>query len=141
MLQMHMQNPHGPGQVWASPERDIAHAFPSYVYTALRCVKREIDAMPEERQEVMLENITRYVAGIREFMASAITEDDQAALIKKCGINDVQADAKALVDKWLARVVLGAYYSGVRQACHASQDEYTPSKFLDQISDELERDA
>jgi len=139
MIQGRFPNPSGPGTVWAAPERDVAQAFPGYMSVALKTARDSLrtalaipamaepvktaleEAMDSVRGRPEAERLEDYARRLVEYL-KLISDPATASsydAAKAAGI--LNHPSEPLVAKWVLRVLLGAYFSGVRAARHPGE--------------------
>ena len=124
-IQQRMPDPSGHGQVWSAPGRDIAHAFPGYVIRAMEILKTDLESkymMGNPARTTILRTAGVYSEQLVDFMTGCIGEKTLSELMTDTGLLDNEETCgKQMLNKWLIRVILGAYFNGVRDANHPGE--------------------
>ena len=129
MLQARVKNPNGPGDVWSSPERDIAHALPGYIVRSCEIMAAD---MPDEQ----LEAGSQLVALLRQFMTAAVTATDMKQLITST-LAQVDPDVAQRFEHWFTRVIMCAYVAAVQDVHGTATLSADMNTRLDAVTAEL----
>ena len=121
MLQQRVSDPTGTNRngVWVSPMRDIAHCMPVLVRRAIEAA--ELEVQDDSEATAVLSD---YAVKLAKFINECVGENspaEVAELFKRIGLLDASAEVQALVGKWLTRVMLGMYFTSVKEATHPGE--------------------
>jgi hypothetical protein len=108
--------------------RDIAHSGPYLIKAALRAMETDVGAIADSAERQRVENMMGdYAKRLARFIHVCAGEDrPQGEHAKrdafvKAGLLNAPEEATRLFGKWLARAVLGFYFSGIGAALHKGE--------------------
>jgi hypothetical protein len=108
--------------------RDIAHAGPHLLMQALNCAATALDnAYGKDATD-------RFAGCVQRFIRLAAdpayddwrADEDQNTAYAKCGFDEFPPEMFTTYADWLARLVLSAYFVGIREALHPGDDPFDP---------------
>lgn len=125
-LQQKMRDPSGKWDVvWTSPSRDLAHILDQAVAHAVNFAREQLIREGSKNQDMV--DLEDYAKKWRAFFKNVPNPDLRT-------IGDVYAAAEFetehgthagdVLNKWLVRVLVGMYFSGVREALHGQKETH-----------------
>jgi hypothetical protein len=121
MIQQRVKDPTGTNDsLWASPMRDLAHNFPYLVRAALDAMDEDLKKLSPEAEEQAGLYAQALAAYINQCPLPE-SPDSSVELMKKLKMTEFPEDTQRLFGKWMTRVLLGAYWVGIRNALHPGE--------------------
>lgn len=141
MLQQKLGDGKG-GHLWVSPARDIAHAFPQYIARAAHLATEDIGRAPGRAENMA--RLKEHLGKINAFVDAAVGANRGKTLEEAVGasglvLDNPSNDAVNLFNKWMVRIVFGAFYRGVVDATHGGQETPYGWEDLKRALDEVSR--
>lgn len=134
-MQQRVKDPTGTNAtIWTSPMRDLAHSFPYLVRAALEAMDEDLKKMPLEAEE----QAGLYAKALAAYISQCPlpeSPDSSIELMKKLKMTEFPEDTQRLFGKWMTRVLLGAYWVGVRNALHPDEQALGVKELLAQAKD------
>ena len=125
MLQQRVPDPTGSNArgVWTSPIRDIAHCMPNILRTAIEVTQQAVAAEHGDDSDAMRElgDLAKALAAFVNNCTGPQAPATQAELVRASALLDVPVHTQQVFGKWLLRVMLGFYFSAVKEALHPGE--------------------
>jgi hypothetical protein len=102
-----------------SPDRDLAVMWPMYVLSALRFSDGAVAAMPKEEQarmEAQMNEIAKRMIAFQRGCVGPTSPKTVHEICERVGLFKDNREGLDLLGHYLLRVLVGAYFSGVRMA-------------------------
>lgn len=124
IIQGRMPNPTGSGEVWASPQRDLAFTIPMYLRRAISMTQKKL-----EGNEIGLAALGEVAKVLGKFVATCVgpeSGNDIGEHAAKTGLLNLVTSAGP--EYWavcvaFTQVMLSAYYRGIRDSTHPGEPQ------------------